>query len=85
MCPQQISTSEPTMSENPLSEASEISLEEAFNRDPLELTRQDRDKIVAELRRARENWIKEEAGGKKQSKSGKAPPPPNLKLSDLGL
>lgn len=73
------------MNENPLNEASALSLEEAFSRDPLKLTRQDRDKIVAELRRARENWIKEEAGGAKRSSAGKAPPPPNLKLSDLGF
>jgi hypothetical protein len=73
------------MSENPLNEASPRSLEEIFSSDPLNLTRQDRDVIVSELRRARENWIKEEASGKKRSSAGKAPPPPNLKLSDLGL
>jgi hypothetical protein len=67
---------------NPLEEASPKSLEDVFNADPLELTRQDRDVIVAELRRMREVWVKAEAGGAKRAPKASAA---GVSLSDLGL
>ncbi len=64
------------------------SLDELFSRDPLELSSRDLDDIIATLREARKNWLIEEASGAKRAKAPKvvkAPAPPGLSLSDLGL
>lgn len=69
---------------SPLSEAKPSSLSEIFSRDPLELTRQDRDQVVKELRRARENFEKEDAQPK-PSKKSKLETVEKVNLGDLGL
>lgn len=72
---------------SPLAEADPQSLNEIMNRDPLEYSRQDRDVIVAELRRMRSKWLLEEAAGKtratKPKKEGDAKS--IMTLGDLGL
>lgn len=58
---------EPTTEPEPasaLSECNPRSLDEFFNRDPLDLTKQDRTVIVTELRRQRKAWAIAEAQGK---------------------
>lgn len=50
---------------NPLTEASSTSLEELFSRDPLGLSDQDLDVIVAKLREERMRWQLAEAAGAK--------------------
>jgi hypothetical protein len=67
------------MAESPLAAASPSSLAELFERDPLNLTDGDIERIVQELRSAREKWIIAEKKGKKVAASG------TLSLSDLGL
>lgn len=52
------------MSASPLAEATPDSLDELFRRDPLGLSDQDLDRIVAELRSRRAIWAKAEAEGK---------------------
>ena len=64
---------------NPLAEASSESLQELFDKDPLQLTDNDIHRIVAELREQRDRWIKAEAKGKKKAA------PASLSLEDLGL
>lgn len=67
---------------SPLHEATPDSLDELFSRDPLELSDQDLDSIVAHLRAQRNQWHAEEAAGaKKASKKGKAAPGPKEKIS----
>lgn len=85
-----MTTSPPTPKPSVLAEASPASLEDYFNKDPLELTRQDRDVIVEYFRKARETFLREEAEGKKPGRravAAKSAPkqdlPPDFKL-DLG-
>jgi len=71
---------------SPLVEADPNSLNEVMNRDPLEYKRQDRDQIVAELRRMRGKWLVEEAAGKtRASKPKKDDGKSVMTLGDLGL
>lgn len=59
--------SEPTPQESsPLAEVSPTSLEDLFNKDPLELTEQDIEATVLYLRKARETFLKEEAAAPKK-------------------
>jgi len=58
-----------TQSPFPLDQASPESLDELFSRDPLQLSDQDLDRIVAHLRAQRNQWKQEEASGAKQSKA----------------
>lgn len=69
---------------NPLAEASPASLDELFSRDPLDLSRAERDQIVAEFRRMRETWNKAELAG---AKRGAKPPKGSVEVSaeDLGI
>lgn len=52
---------------SPLAEADLKSLSDLFSSDPFGFLRQDRARIVAELRRARANWQVEEKAGKKRA------------------
>ena len=70
------------MIESPLTEADPQSLNILFDKDPLELTDQDIDAIVAELRKARTEWATEESS-KSKSKASKVTA--NLSLEDLDL
>ena len=67
------------MSTNPLTEAASDSLQELFDRDPLQLTDHDIERIVTELRAQRERWQVAE------KKGAKRPAPKNISLSDLDL
>lgn len=69
---------------NPLEAANPDSLQQLFDKDPLKLTQQDLDAMVAKLRAARANFVKAETakaanGGKKRSA------PAKLSLNDLGI
>jgi len=64
---------------SPLAQAKPESLAELFERDPLTLTDPDIERIVQELRSARDRWIIQEKKGKKVAASG------TLSLTDLGL
>lgn len=64
---------------SPLAEASPSSLQELFDRDPLQLTDPDIEKIVAELRAQRQRW----ESGQKASKSKMQQVV--LSLDDLGV
>lgn len=84
----------PTPSEvpSPLAEAVPESLDELFSRDPLKLQDSDLDKIIANLRAARQRWITAEASGAKSAPRAGAKPKPvphdptkPLDLEDLGL
>jgi len=66
---------------NPLTEANPESLQELFSGDPFNFTRQRRDLIVAELRRARSRWDQAEASGKKSAP--KAAKKQTLTIEDL--
>jgi len=72
-----------------IAEATTSSLDELFSRDPLELSRQDRDQIISELRKRRVQWAQDEAAGKTRAsrpKKEEAPTqaaPANLSLEDL--
>lgn len=69
---------------SPLTEAKVESLQELFSRDPLEMTRQNRDQIVKILRAQRVEFAKEEAKPKaKRQKLEQAPA--GVSLKDLGL
>lgn len=77
---------------SPLAEAVPESLDELFSRDPLSLTQQDLDKIIANLREARARWAAAEASGAKSApRSAKAAAgpkvaaKPGMSLDDLGL
>lgn len=65
-----------------LAECSPRSLDEFFNRDPLDLSKADRAIIVAELRRLREVWAKAEASGAKRAPKTQAGSPIAVKSLD---
>jgi len=68
--------------QSPLVQASPESLDELFSRDPLELSSQDIDKIVAHLRAQRHQWSADEAAGATKARSkGKKPPAPKEKIA----
>jgi hypothetical protein len=68
-----------------------MAIEELFDRDPLSLTRSDRDTLVAELRKRRREWkLKEDEPKVKREPKAKATKPKldkaaisNLTLADL--
>lgn len=64
----------------PLAEARPTSLQEIMALDPFNYTRQDRDAIVAELRRARVNWDADKAAGKTRASK---PTKPTMTLADV--
>ena len=64
---------------SPLAEAQPESLQELFDKDPLLLTDPDVERIVTELRKARDLWAVAEKKGKKVAA------PKNISLSDLDL
>lgn len=68
---------------NPLNEAEPNSLAELMARDPLKLTDQDLDLIIAELRRKRVDFAKAEAEPKIKKPRGTAKA--NISLDDIGL
>lgn len=63
-----MSDAAPTTSKSPLSEANPESLQELFDRDPLELSKQDITRIVTELRANRHHFVKEETRARKAGK-----------------
>lgn len=65
----------------PLAEASPLSLQELFDKDPLSLSDDDIERIVTELRAARAKW---EAAPKGRAPKAEAKPLPT-DLADLGL
>jgi hypothetical protein len=81
--------SQSTDAPNPLDEASPESIDELFDRDPLELSDQDVDKIVARLRQDREAWAADEASAQTSGKCTKRQPnripQSQLKIETLGL
>ena len=83
--------SQSSNSTNPLSEASETSLDELMSRDPEGLTSQNIDQIINALRAQRAQWAAAEAAGAIKMPKGKAPvgpkktAGPEIDLSDLGL
>lgn len=76
---------------NSLAEADPRSINDLFNEDPLNLTDEDVDRLVAEFRKNRELWAKEEAsaqaeGRKRRPKTYKPKVPVGqLSLDDIGL
>lgn len=76
---------------SPLSEADPKSLDELYNEDPLALTNDDLDRLVADLRLNRARWAKEEAEAASQGRARRPKtykpkvPKGQLKLSDIGL
>lgn len=70
---------------SPLSEALPDSIREVMQRDPLELTRQNRDQIVKELRRARELFEQEDNKPKAEKKKKLETVEGKVELGDLGL
>lgn len=72
---------------SPLSEAKPESLAELFMRDPLELTRQDRDKMVSVLRTQRVEFEKSDAEAKPRARKSapKEKLPKGAKIEDLGF
>lgn len=83
----------PEVQSSPLDEAIPESLDELFNKDPLELTEQDLVVTVAYFRRARETFLKQDAAkvpkGSKKDPAKKAAPKvaldAQLTLDDLEL
>ena len=61
-----------------------LSLEAIFNKDPNEITDEERDRIIAYYRDERANWKYDEANGAKK-KTPKVKAPANLTIEDLGL
>lgn len=59
-------------SQNPAAEASGKSLGELFRTDPLELTQQDREKIIETFRKERTKFLQQEEGTKKTGSRNKA-------------
>jgi hypothetical protein len=59
------------------------SLEAIFNKDPNEITDEERDRIIAYYRDERLNWKHDEANGKKKEPKKKAPA--GMTIEDLGL
>lgn len=72
------------MENNQLSEARPSSLSELFARDPLTLTDEEVDRIVAEMRDARERWYKEETEAKAKGRRAN-PAAANIKLDELDI
>jgi hypothetical protein len=71
---------------DPLAFANPRSLDELFNRDPLDLGDQDIDVIVAEYRRQRAQWLEAEGQPKPtRAKAGPKPEKPKFTLESLGL
>ena len=64
---------------SPLLEAQAESLQELFDKDPLQLTDSDVEKIVTELRAQRGRWLIAEKKGKSKSA------PKNITLDDLDI
>lgn len=60
---------------------------ELFARDPLSLTKENIDSIIAHYRDARQKYLlgEKSAGATPKPKAEKKPPPTNLSLDDLGL
>jgi hypothetical protein len=69
-----------TNAPSPLAEASPTSLDELFSLDPLQLTDENIDRIVLELRAQRDRWQQTEKKGR-----GKKAETVTLNLDDLGL
>lgn len=70
---------------SPLAEAKMDSIRELMSRDPLDLTRQDRDGIVKILREARLKFAEEDAKPKASKRSKLEPVTGKVDLDDLGL
>ena len=77
--------------ENPLSEADPRSLDDLYAADPLTLTDNDVDKIVADFRKKRALWESEDAAAQSQGRARRpkeykaAPPKGQLSLENLGI
>lgn len=69
------------MTDSPLAEAEPNSLQELFDKDPLNLTDPDIERIVTELRAQRDRWVKTEAKTGHKKKAA----PANISLADLDL
>ena len=75
----------------PLSEAEPRSLDELFSADPLSITNDELDIMVAEQREKRHLWAKEEAASQAEGRARRpsaykdAPETGKIKLSDLDL
>ena len=75
----------------PLTEAEPRSLDELYSADPLSLTDDDIDKMVADLREKRKLWAKEESASKTEGRARRpsaykdAPETGKISLGDLGL
>lgn len=65
--------------QNPLTEATSTSLLEIFEKNPLELTDSDVERIVTEYRSQRKLWVEKESKPKKQAA------PTTLNLLDLDI
>jgi len=70
---------------DPLSFANPRSLDELFNRDPLDLADQDIDVIVAEFRKQRAAWLAAEGQPKAKAAPKAKTTKPNFSLAELGL
>ncbi len=70
---------------SPLEEASPLSLEDIFNKDPLSLTDQDLDRTIAYFRDARETFLKEEETKVRKKATGRVAHSAATKVSDLKL
>lgn len=68
--------------QSPVTEAKIESLQELFDKDPMDLSEQDIDRIVLELRKARVEFIEKEKAPKKAKIQ---PPSTPLSLTDLGI
>lgn len=69
--------------QSPLAEADPRSLQQIFDDDPLNLTDDDIERVVVELRAQRSRWEKAEKAGPKKSKAVAAPSA--ISAEDLGL
>ena len=80
-----------TENKSPLEEADPRSLDDLYAADPLSLTDDDVDKIVADLRQKRALWASEDAAAQSQGRARRpkeykaAPPKGQLSLGGLGL
>lgn len=72
---------------NPAANAEGKSLAELFRTDPMELTKQDRDKIIATFRQERSKFLQQEEGKKTQGKaaSKKSGGGINIDLDDVEI
>jgi len=77
----------PATTTSPLSEVDPASLNELFARDPMDLTNQDLDKIIAALRAQRLKWKQDEASGgaKKAAKIANAAETKKISVDDLDI